>query len=148
MSDPSLDDLLNDINTSSTKKGGKKKGGAAAAKKPEPIKEEVILEAEVNTNNQANNFDNDDLLNELESMPNKKGKKKAAAKSNVKQEVKEPEVKIEEQPVEATTNDDLLDELNSLPSKKKGKGKQPVKDVKEPEPVKQEINEVKIEQPA
>jgi len=141
-----LDDLLNDINSSSTKKGGKKKGGAALAKKPEPIKEEIILEAEVNTNNEANNFDNDDLLNELDSMPTKKGKKKAAAKSNSKQEVK-----IEEKPVETTTNDDLLDELNSLPSKKKGKGKQPVKEqkeVKEPEPVKEEINEAKIEQPA
>jgi translation initiation factor 5B len=142
----SIDDLLNDINTASTKKGGKKKGGAAQAKKPEPIKEEIEVKTEVITTEEPKKFDNDDLLNELESMPSKKGKKKAPAKSNVKQE---PEPKVEEKPVDNTTNDDLLNELSSMPSKKKGKGKQPAKEEKQPEPPKEEINQPKPEeQPA
>jgi len=139
----SIDDLLNDINSSSTKKGGKKKGGAQQAKKPEPIIEEVEVKTEVITTENPPKIDNDDLLNELDSMPSKKGKKKAPAKSNIKQE---PEPIVEEKPVENTTNDDLLNELSSMPSKKKGKGKQPAKEEKQPEPPKEEINEPKQEE--
>lgn len=138
-----LDDLLNDINSSSTKKGGKKKGGAAA-KKMEPIKEEVEISTEVPIINDTNKVDNDDLLNELESIPTKKGKKKGGANRNVK----EPIEIQEEKAVDNATNDDLLNELSSMPSKKKGKAKQTTKDEKQPEPPKVEINEPpKQEQP-
>jgi translation initiation factor 5B len=99
-------------------------------------------------------FTNDDLLNELSSMPAKKGKKKGGASKP-----KEESVPVEEAPKEevvntnttSADNDDLLNELNSMPSSKKGKKKgaaskakeepvveEPKKEDKKPEPVNEE----------
>lgn len=84
-------------------------------------------------------INNDDLLNELNSMPAKKGKKGGKGAANKpKEEIVETPV-VEEKPLDT---DDLLNELNSMQTKKgkgKGKGK-----VKEEEPI--EVNiEVKTE---
>jgi translation initiation factor 5B len=99
-------------------------------------------------------FTNDDLLNELSSMPAKKGKKKGGASKP-----KEESIPVEEPPKEevvntnttSADNDDLLNELNSMPSSKKGKKKgaaskakeepvveEPKKEDKKPEPVNEE----------
>jgi translation initiation factor 5B len=82
----------------------------------------------------------DDLLNELNSMPSKKGKKKGGATKKQTEEVA-----VETKPVEPTpelNNDDLLNELNSVPSKK-GKKKGANKKEEPPEVVesKQETQE-------
>ena len=74
---------------------------------------------------------NDDLLNDLTSMPTKKGNKKKGVKKE-----EEPIITTSDQPIvdsNIDNNDDLLNELNSMPTKKgKKKGGAAAAKVEEP----------------
>lgn len=110
MSDFTNDDLLSELSSMPAAKKGKKKGGATKPKE-DTVKAEEIIPTEEVVNTNTTSADNDDLLNELNSMPSsKKGKKKGGAtKANV-EPIEKEEIKKLETPVEESVNAEKEDD--------------------------------------